>query len=87
MIAIVEAKNDNLRSDLGPCIAAMVAAREFNARSPGAGDIFGVVTTGAAWKFLKLSGPALVLDLREYFVAELGRIMGILAQILRDRPG
>ena len=86
VIAIVEAKNDNLRSGLGQCIAAMVAAREFNARSPEVGDIFGVVTTGAAWKFLKLSGPALALDRREYFVAELGRIMGILAQILRDRP-
>ena len=35
VIAIVEAKNDNLRNGLGQCIAEMVAAREFNAKSPG----------------------------------------------------
>ncbi len=34
---------------LGQCIAAMVAAREFNAKaSLPPGDIFGAVTTGGA---------------------------------------
>ena len=33
VLAIAEAKNDNLRNGLGQCIAAMVAAREFNAKS------------------------------------------------------
>ena len=83
-VAIVEAKNDNLRSGLGQCIAAMVAAREFNAKGPDpVGAVHGAVTTGAAWKFLRLSGTDLSLDLREYFVAELGRIMGILAHVWR----
>ena len=45
--------------------------------------IHGAVTTGGAWKFLRLSGSELDLDRREYFVAELGRIMGILSHILR----
>jgi hypothetical protein len=84
LVAVVEAKNDNLRTGLGQCIAATVAAREFNAHGatqPGA--VYGVVTTGSAWKFLRLVGSALTLDRREYFVAELDRIMGILAHILR----
>ncbi len=84
LVAIVEAKNDNLRGGLGQCIAAMVAAREFNAKaSLPPGPTYGVVTTGGAWKFLRLDGSTLALDRREYFVAELGRIMGILASILR----
>ena len=84
VLAIAEAKNDNLRNGLGQCIAAMVAAREFNAKaSLPAVEIHGAVTTGGAWKFLRLSGSELVLDVREYFVAELGRIMGILAHVLR----
>ena len=84
VVAIAEAKNDNLRTGLGQCIAGMVAAREFNAKSSATvAAVFGVVTTGAAWKFLKLIGPALTLDSHEYFVAELGRIMGILAHILQ----
>ena len=33
LVAIVEAKNDNLRSGLGQCVAAMVAAREFNSQA------------------------------------------------------
>ena len=85
VVAIAEAKNDNLRTGLGQCIAAMVAAREFNLKSSAqVGDIYGAVTTGGAWKFLRLHGSELTLDLREYFVAELGRIMGILAHILKS---
>jgi hypothetical protein len=84
VVAIAEAKNDNLRNGLGQCIAEMVAAQEFNARSQAAvAVVFGVVTTGSAWKFLRLSGADLTLDVEEYFIAELGRIMGILAHILK----
>ena len=42
------------------------------------------MTTGSAWKFLRLSGADVTLDVQEYFIAEVGRIMGILAQILRS---
>ena len=83
VVAIAEAKNDNLRSGLGQCIAAMVAAREFNAgAATDVRAVHGVVTTGAAWKFLTLAGAAITLDRREYFVAEVGSIMGILAHLL-----
>jgi hypothetical protein len=83
-VVIIEAKNDNLRNGLGQCIAAMVAAQEFNSRSaPALTVVHGVVTTGSAWKFLRLSGAELVLDVEEYFIAEMGRIMGILAFILQ----
>jgi hypothetical protein len=62
----------------------MVAAREFNAKaSTPVARTYGVVTTGAAWKFLRLTGSALELDRHEYFAAELGRIMGIFGSILR----
>ena len=83
VVAITEAKNDNLRSGLGQCIAAMVAAIEFNrqAGSPVAA-VHGVVTTGAAWKFLRLADSHLTLDIREYFVDQIGHIVGILRHIL-----
>jgi hypothetical protein len=84
VVTIAEAKNDNLRTGLGQCIAAMVAAREFNAKSSSAVTVVhGAVTTGSAWKFLRLSGADVTLDVEEYFIAELGRIMGILAHILK----
>jgi hypothetical protein len=84
VVAIAEAKNDNLRTGLGQCIAAMVAAQEFNARSSTpVPAVYGAVTTGAAWMFLRLAGVTVTLDVPEYFVAELGRIMGILGHIMR----
>jgi hypothetical protein len=89
VVAIAEAKNDNLRNGLGQCISAMVAAWEFNARSSAVVSVvYGAVTTGSAWKFLRLSGVEITLDKEEYFIAEMGRIMGILAHILKaSEPG
>ena len=81
VVAIAEAKNDNLRNGLGQCIAAMVAAREFNADGT---PVHGLVTTGTAWKFLTLDSSDLTLDIREYFLTELPAILGILAHILES---
>ena len=85
VVAIVEAKNDNIKTGLGQCIAAMVAAREFNAKtSTGITVVHGVVTTGSAWKFLRLVGSDLTIDRHEYSIIELARIVGILTHIIRD---
>ncbi len=84
VVAIAEAKNDNLRNGLGQCIAGMVAAREFNTKSAAAvACVYGVVTTGSAWKFLQLAGVDVTLDVEEYFIGEPGRIMGIFAHVLK----
>ncbi len=82
-IAIVEAKNDLIRTGLGQCIAAMVAARMSNERSglPTVA-IHGAVSTGAAWKFLRLRGDVVTMDVPEYFIDNLPKIMGILKQIV-----
>ncbi len=85
LIAIVEAKNDNLRTGLGQCIASMYAAQMFNQQSGAtAGAVFGVVTTGSAWKFLRLEGSVVTLDLMEYYIDRAGQILGILAKIVRE---
>lgn len=85
VIAIVEAKNDNLRSGLGQCIASMYAAQLFNQQSaPPIEAVFGVVTTGSAWKFLRLQQAALTLDVKEYYIDNAGKILGILTQIIQN---
>jgi hypothetical protein len=54
IITLVEAKNDNIKSGLPQCIAELVAARIFNEGEQSAAEIiFGVVTTGSIWSFLK----------------------------------
>ncbi len=83
LITIVEAKNDNLRSGLGQCIAAMCAAQMLNqAASTHVDAVYGAVTTGSAWKFLRLRGANLTLDLVEYHIDSLGKILGILGHIV-----
>jgi hypothetical protein len=84
LVAIVEAKNDNLLSGLGQCIGAVVAARMVNERE-GTVDrvVFGVVTTGSAWKFMQLDGSSLTIDRREYYIDNLSKILGILKEIVQ----
>ncbi len=62
-VTIVEAKNENIKADLGQCTATMVAAQLFNEQeSSELKVIYGAVTTGSAWKFLKLEGQTIFID-------------------------
>ena len=79
VITLVEAKNDNIDSGLGQCMAEMVGAQLFNLRKGREiKTIYGTVTTGSVWKFLKLEGQVIEIDLKEYYLSELGKILGIL---------
>ena len=83
--AIVEAKNDLIRNGLGQCIAAMYAAWISNERAGlPIGAIHGAVSTGAAWKFLRLHGDVVTMDASEYFIDNLPKIMGILRAIVES---
>jgi len=82
----VEAKNGNVPSGLGQCAAELVAAQMFNMRmGNGIESVLGVVTTGTAWQFLRLTGQCLAIDLREYSIERAGQILGILASGVGDR--
>ena len=85
VLVVVEAKNENIKAGLGQCVAEMVAASLFNeAKGDLKRAIFGSVTTGTAWQFLKLDGKALDLDRREYHLEHIDKILGILASMLED---
>src|ERR671933_1691134 len=78
VLAIVEAKNDNIQSGLGQCMAEMLAAQMFNERKGNEiKTIYGAVTTGSIWKFMKLEGQVIEIDLNEYFLNNVGKILGI----------
>jgi hypothetical protein len=80
VIAIVEAKKENIQGGLGQCIAEMYAARLFNEREGNQiTEIYGAVTTGDIWKFLKLSDELVQIDVVEYFLNDIDKILGILA--------
>jgi hypothetical protein len=83
--AIVEAKNDLIRTGLGQCIAAMVGAQACNQQAGQAiRRIYGAVSTGSAWKFLQLDGAMLTIDVPEYYIDNLPKVMGILKHIVES---
>lgn len=85
LLTIIEAKNDNLRTGLGQCIAAMYAAQLLNQAAASPVEVVhGAVTTGSLWKYLRLQGTELVLDLVEYHIDNLGKIMGILSFLIQS---
>ena len=85
VLAVVEAKNDNIKSGLGQCVAEMLAAQRFNAgRGLELPHLYGVVTTGSAWKFLRLSGSNVVVDEAEYYIHQPEMILGILVFMVQD---
>lgn len=80
VILIVEAKRENINLGLGQCVAEMYAAQIFNQQEGNQiSPIYGVVTTGEIWKFLKLTEQMVEIDLSEYFLNEVNKIIGILA--------
>lgn len=85
IITIVEAKNENISGGLGQCIAEMFAAYLFNEKEnlilP---NIYGVVTTGNTWKFLKYELNTVYIDVPEYHVTNINKIVGILVSMVNQ---
>jgi hypothetical protein len=80
---IVEAKKDDLNSGIGQCIAEMVAAQKFNQKQDNANTIiYGSVTTGSLWRFLKLENQNVIIDLTEYPVKPIEIILGMLVSMI-----
>ncbi|MEB3281744.1 MAG: hypothetical protein VKK42_22760 [Lyngbya sp.] len=80
VITVVEAKKENINAGLGQCAAEMVAAQIFNQQAATEIKIiYGAVTTGSIWQFLKLENQTLTIDLSEYYLNDVNKIMGILA--------
>ena len=85
LVTVVEAKNDNLRNGLGQCIAEMYAAALYNQQEGSAlAAVWGVVTTGSAWKFLRLEDTTVTLDVKEYYVDNIGKILGVLRHVVEN---
>jgi hypothetical protein len=84
---IVEAKNENIKGGLAQCLATMIAAQRFNHQKENTIDtIYGAVTTGNQWKFLKLSNATAAIDSKDYYIDQLADIMGILLAMVESNP-
>lgn len=86
VVAVVEAKNENLRLGTPQCLAEMVAAQIFNEqRGSTLPVVYGAVTTGNIWRFLRLRGNIADVDLAEYHIHDVEKIVGVLVQMVRGQ--
>jgi hypothetical protein len=83
LLAVIEAKREDLIAGLGQCAAAMVGIREFNARDgTDVPAVYGCVTSGNIWRFLRLTGTCLSIDRQEYYLHDVAKVIGIVVHII-----
>ena len=87
VLVIFEAKKENINDGLGQCIAGMLGAQRFNQRHNTPIDpVYGCITTGSLWKFLRLSGSTLTFDLIEHQLRDTEKLLGILIHMAGPVP-
>lgn len=83
VILITEAKNERINSGLGQCVAEMIAAKQYNEKDgKNLPCIYGAVTTGHAWKFLKLIDNCVYIDSEDFYIKNPNKVLGILTAMV-----
>lgn len=81
---IVEAKKADLKSGYGQCVAEMVAAQRFNeANNNFISTIFGAISNGTQWRFLKLEDNNVTVDLTDYTLPPVEQILGFCVWMMK----
>ena len=85
VMVLVEAKKADINSGMGQCMAEMIAAQRFNQQ---AGEpqkpVYGCVSSGFLWRFMKLEGHQMTVDLKDYSLEPLGDLLGKLVWMCGD---
>lgn len=85
ILAVVEAKRQDIDAGLGQCAAQLVGAIAYNQRrNQSPTTLYGCTTTGEVWYFLSLKSGLLRLDRRPRYLNELELILGIFYQIAQE---
>lgn len=84
-IVIVEAKKSDLKSGIGQCISEMVAAQRFNeVKGKLINTIYGCVSSGTQWRFLKLEAQTVTIDLMDYSLPPVEQIVSFLVWMVKE---
>ena len=83
LVIVLEAKKGDLESALGQCVAQMIGAQVFNERTgQGHLHLYGCVTSGEVWQFLRLEGNEITIDRVRLFLDNVGGILAAIQVIL-----
>ena len=82
LVTIVEAKKHDIDTAIWQCFAQMVGARIFNERSGRPIEaLYGCVTNGEGWQFLRLFADRAEIDHRRHYLDDVGSILAAFVSI------
>ncbi len=83
LFCMIEAEDNDIEKNIPQCIAQMEGARIFNQNEGNAIDtIFGCVTTGTEWQFLKLENHVCWIDTERFYIKQPEQLLGIFQAIV-----
>jgi hypothetical protein len=85
LMVILEAKKHDIEEGLGQCAAQLVAAKRYNEREgKPISRVYGCVTNGESWQFVKLQENELLIHPQPLPIQELAKILWFLVECIRD---
>ena len=83
ILSVVEAKKNNIEIGIPQCAAQLVGAKIFNQKKGVIiSTLYGCVTTGDDWVFMRLADNELVIDTRKYYLVEIGELLALFVDII-----
>lgn len=83
ILQVVEAKRNDIEIGIPQCAAQMIASKIFNEKKGMNLDvIYGCVTTGDDWQFMKYIDNEILIDTRKYYLGDVGELLGVLNEII-----
>ncbi len=83
LFCMIEAEDNDIEKNIPQCIAQMQGAYIYNEREGKTFPfMYGCVTTGMEWQFLKLENNICYLDEERYFLDKPENILGVLQAII-----
>jgi hypothetical protein len=83
VVGVVEAKNESFKNGIAQACAKMLAAQVFNEREgQPIQQVYGCVTTGDVWQFLKLESGTLFVDTKRHDLEQLPQVLGVFCFML-----
>ena len=85
IMVLVEAKRQDLLGGIPQCMAEMLVARQVNEKAGlNLPAIYGCVTTGTEWQFLRLLGDQAIADPRILYYPDLELVLGVFNWIINQ---
>jgi hypothetical protein len=83
LFCVIEAEDNDIEKNIPQCIAQMEGARIYNENEGSPTPVmYGCVTTGTEWQFLKLVGKTCIVDAKRYYINDLPALLGVLQAII-----